>query len=221
VYLGDVAVSEDVESLLTSAREAHGPIDAIVHCAGTLGFPNRLGDSDFDSWNAVIQTNLLGTFNLLNIGKSFLWESGGLFVGLSGGGATAPMPGLSAYAASKAAAVRLMETAAMEFSEGDVQVVAVAPGVMLTNMISETLEANPAALDPDYLARMQKTRASGENHIGDAAGLVLELIANKTLARACSGRLISAVWDDWRGWSTQAGGPVFDDAEMRLRRIIK
>src|SRR4029077_8750505 len=74
----------------------------------------------------------------------FKSRSYGKIVQLSGGGATNPLPRLSAYAASKAAIVRFAETLALEVHEHHIDVNSIAPGALNTRLLDEVLEAGPA-----------------------------------------------------------------------------
>ena len=67
----------------------------------------------------------------------------GKIIQLSGGGATNPLPRLSAYAASKAAIVRFAETLALEVKAFGIDVNAIAPGALNTRMLDEVLAAGP------------------------------------------------------------------------------
>ncbi len=73
----------------------------------------------------------------------FRAQRSGKIILLSGGGATKPLPFLSAYAASKAALVRFGETLAEEVKDAGIDVNAVAPGALNTRLLDEVLEAGP------------------------------------------------------------------------------
>ena len=62
---------------------------------------------------------------------------------ISGGGATNPMPLLSAYAVSKAAVIRFMETLSAEVSQFGIEVNAIAPGPLNTRLLDEVILAGP------------------------------------------------------------------------------
>ena len=85
----------------------------------------------------------------------------GKVVQLSGGGATSPLPGLSAYAASKAAVVRFAETLALELEDDGVDVTAVAPGALNTRMLDEVIAAGPEAVGEQFYAKALEQQRSG------------------------------------------------------------
>jgi 3-oxoacyl-[acyl-carrier protein] reductase len=117
----------------------------------------------------------------------------GRAVTLSGGGGTAPLARYDAYAASKAAVVRLTENVAVD---GEVEVNCVAPGFVATRMHAGTLTAGPEAAGADYYRRTQAQLAEGGFPAAEAAALVAFLLSDS--AAGISGRLLSAQWDPWR-----------------------
>ena len=99
----------------------------------------------------------------------------GKIVNLSGGGATKPLAGMSAYAASKAAVVRLTETLADDLRGDGVDVNAIAPGALNTRMLDEVLAAGPEKVGEAYYEGALKQRDSGGASLEKAAALVVFL----------------------------------------------
>ena len=85
----------------------------------------------------------------------------GKIVQLSGGGATNPLPRISAYAASKAAIVRFAETLAEEVREDGIDVNAIAPGALNTRLLDEVLAAGPNASGAAFFDRALKQKEEG------------------------------------------------------------
>ena len=100
--------------------------------------------NDWSEWVKTIEINLFGsilmTRELIPIFKK---QRYGKIIQLSGGGATNPMPNISAYAVSKAAVIRFMETIAEELKGFNIDVNAIAPGALNTRMLDEIMEAGP------------------------------------------------------------------------------
>src|SRR5262249_17493304 len=119
----------------------------------------------------------------------------GKIINLSGGGATAPLPRISAYAASKAAVVRLTETLAHELREARVDVNAIAPGALNTRLLDEVLAAGPERVGRDFYDRSLRQRDEGGAPLARGAALATYLAGPDS--DGISGRLFSAVWDDW------------------------
>ena len=120
----------------------------------------------------------------------------GKIVQLSGGGATNPLPGLSAYAASKAAVVRFAETLAEELREHHVDVNAVAPGALNTRMLDEVLAAGPERVGQAFYERALEQQRSGGVPLERGAELAVWLAS--AASDGVTGKLLSAVWDPWR-----------------------
>jgi NAD(P)-dependent dehydrogenase (short-subunit alcohol dehydrogenase family) len=136
---------------------------------------------------------------------------------MSGGGATKPMPFLSAYATSKAAVVRFAENLAEEVRKDHIDVNAVAPGALNTRLLDDVLEAGPAKVGRDYYDQMVKVKAQGGTPLGVGASLCVFLASSES--DGITGKLISAVWDPWEDLSMHVSDLVDTDI-YTLRRII-
>ena len=123
----DISREEDVDRLSRAVGEAFPRLDILVNCAGVAGPRGTLQEADWEEWKKAITINLLGTTYMIRAFLPALHRSQrGKIINISGGGATRPLPGLSSYAASKAAVVRLTETLAYELSHRNIDVNAVA-----------------------------------------------------------------------------------------------
>lgn len=147
-------------------------------------------------WNATLETNLNGTFYVIRAFHDLLVRSGtrAKVICLSGGGSTSPRPNFSAYAASKTAVVRLVENLAAEWQGNSVDINAVAPGAVDTQMTDQVIALGPAlAGEKEYRAALdQKARPQPLNY----PALVTFLLSPQS--DGITGRLLSAVWDPWR-----------------------
>lgn len=122
-------------------------------------------------------------------------KGGGKIVNLSGGGATNPLPRLSAYAASKAAVVRLTETLAEELREFSIMVNAIAPGALNTRFLDEVLQAGPELVGSTFYEKALKQRNTGGAPIEKGVALCVYLASSAS--DGITGKLISALWDPW------------------------
>jgi NAD(P)-dependent dehydrogenase (short-subunit alcohol dehydrogenase family) len=173
--------------------DAGGELHGLVTAAGILGPIGTLEKLLAADLIETIAINLVGTMLALQFALPRLRASGGRAVTFSGGGGTSPLARYDAYAASKAAVVRLTENLA---ASGEIDVNAVAPGFVATRMHEETLRAGAEAAGQSYYERtQQQLRASGFP-ASEAAGLVAFLLGPD--AAGITGRLISAQWDPWR-----------------------
>src|SRR5439155_26506391 len=132
----DMASPEECSDLVAYAVGRFPDLCVLVNNAGVQGPLGPLGEVPWDDWAATVAVNLLGTACMCHQIIPHLRERKyGKIINLSGGGATAARPRLSAYAASKAAVVRLTETLAEELKECHVDVNAIAPGALNTRML--------------------------------------------------------------------------------------
>ncbi len=175
-----------------AALDVAGALHGLVTAAGVQGPVGMLEELAPDDLKRAIDVNLIGTLLALHHALPRLRASGGRAVTLSGGGATAPLPRFDAYAASKAAVVRLTENVART---GGVGVNAVAPGFVATRMHDATIEAGPERAGAAYYERSRRLLAEGGVPACEAAELVCFLLS--PAAEGITGRLISAQWDPW------------------------
>ena len=113
--------------------------------AGVYGPMGSIEDVDWDAWVRAIEINLFGSILMCRaLLPHFKAQRYGKIIQLSGGGATNPLPRISAYAASKAAIVRFAESLALEVRDEGIDVNAIAPGALNTRMMDELLAAGPA-----------------------------------------------------------------------------
>ncbi len=213
---GDVSRRDDVERALETTLKRFPSIDALANAAGIYGPIGSFAENDMDAWVRAIETNLLGTaFCLRAALPHMLARRKGAIVNFSGGGAVSPFPRFSAYATSKAAVVRLTETVAAEVKESGIRVNAIAPGAINTRLLDEVLEAGERA-GKDFYAQALQQKSSGGTSPDKAAELAVFLASPG--GAGITGRLISAVWDDWKSLPERAQ-ELDRSAMFTLRRI--
>jgi NAD(P)-dependent dehydrogenase (short-subunit alcohol dehydrogenase family) len=195
--VADVSQPEDMQALAKETLAAFSKIDVLVANAGVYGTKGPIEEIDWDEWSKAIDINLKGVVlqcrAVLPHMKSNRY---GKIIILSGGGATKPMPNLSAYAASKAAVVRFAETLAEEVADWHIDVNTVAPGALNTRLLDEVLEAGPDKVGKTFYEQSLKQKESGGTSLEVGADLCVFLAAKES--DGITGRLLSAVWDPWR-----------------------
>ena len=214
----DVTDAADVERLTRDALAALGGLDALICNAGVYGPKGAIEDVDWAEWVQALNVNLLGTILCCrSVLPHFRAQRRGKIVLLSGGGATKPMPFLSAYAASKAAVVRFGETLAGEARDAGIDVNAVAPGALNTRLLEEVLSAGPAVVGEAFYAQSLKQKQSGGTPLETGARLCAFLAS--PASDGITGRLLSAVWDPWADLPARRDELAASDI-YTLRRIV-
>ena len=192
----DVSNEAQVSEIIAFALRELGSLDALVLNAGIYG-PMGLTDSvSLDEWRRAIDINLFGVLLPCRAVIPHFKKAGrGKIVVLSGGGATNPLPNISAYAASKAAVVRLMETLAEELKGFHVDVNAIAPGALATRLVDEVLAAGPEKVGAAFFEKNKSWKEKGAVPLELGASLAVYLASAES--DGITGKLISAQWDDW------------------------
>lgn len=212
----DVADPSSVAALFTHAAQL-GPLHAVVNNAGIYGPIGPTEDIATADWNQAWQVNVTGTLLVCQHAVRAMKPQGtGKIINISGGGATNPMPRFVAYAATKAAVVRLTETLAEEYRADHIDVNAVAPGALRTRLTQQVLAAGPEKAGADFFARNKKW--SDEGAVDPKLGAALCVWLAGAESDGITGKLISAQWDPWKDpakFRTLATGDVYT-----LRRIV-
>ena len=192
----DVTDEAQVDALLATALRRFPHVDALVNNAGVYGPLGEIEAIDWQAWKDAIAVNLFGTVYPSRVFvDQFKARGYGKIVNLSGGGATNPLPRISAYAASKAAVVRFTETLAGEVAGCGIDVNAIAPGVLDTRMTRQLLDSGPETVGEAFYGRVKTMAADGEKAMRRASELVAYLCS--PASDGISGRLIAALWDPW------------------------
>ncbi len=194
--VADVSDPEQVQSLCERAVERFPELTILVNNAGVYGPKGSIEEVDWLEWTRAIEINLLGSvLPSRALAGHFKRRGYGKIVQLSGGGATNPLPGLSAYAASKAAVVRFAETLAEELREHNVDINAIAPGALNTRMLDEVIAAGPERVGAGFYERALEQQRSGGVPLSRGAELAVFL--GSAASDGVTGKLLSAVWDPW------------------------
>lgn len=195
----DVSKSQDVSNWVNKTILEFKRIDVLVNNAGIYGPIGELVDNEIKEWVRAIEINLIGTVNCMKFVLPIMIEQKeGVIINMSGGGALNPFPNFSAYSASKAAVVRLTETVSEEVKKYNIRINAISPGAVNTKFLDKALSAGEAC-GKDYLKKCKKQKETGGTPPEKAAELALFLASDE--AQGTTGKVISAVWDDWRNFS--------------------
>lgn len=209
VVPADVTDQGQVDRMAAQVIDRYSTIDILVNNAGVAGPIGPLQDNDPAYWVRTIQVNLIGTYLCCRaVLPTMLERNRGKIINMSGGGSLKGGPDMSAYGSTKAAVVRLTECLAMELAQTNVCVNAVAPGTIQTRMLEEIQEV--------YEAAGVEMPSGGWGSLERAADLVLFLASGDS--GNLSGRLVSAVWDDYSNLPERIPEIMESDA-YQLRRV--
>ncbi|MBU5487764.1 3-oxoacyl-[acyl-carrier-protein] reductase [Clostridium sp. MSJ-8] len=130
----DISKMDEVENMISTAKEKFGTIDIMVNNAGITKdtLIMRMKEEDFDS---VINVNLKGVFNCLKcITPIMMKQKSGKIINLSSVVGITGNAGQVNYAASKAGVIGMTKSLAKEIGSRGINVNAVAPGFIETDM---------------------------------------------------------------------------------------
>lgn len=153
----DVADEASVAALFARTTAAFGPVDILVNAAGAVASV-PFEQMDVATWEAVLGTNLRGTFLCCREAfRAMISAGGGVivnFASLSGVPKVEKFPGLSAYVVSKFGVAGLSEILAVEGRPHNIRVVAVSPGAVDTEMLRQAAPHLKAGMTPEQMARI-------------------------------------------------------------------
>jgi meso-butanediol dehydrogenase/(S,S)-butanediol dehydrogenase/diacetyl reductase len=152
----DVADPASVQAMVNQAATALGRIDVLVNSAGVREIVPFL-QLPFGEWQRVISINLTGTFLCSQAVAQYLVQQGrgGKIVNLASVAGLMAVPNRAAYVSSKHAVVGLTKEMAMELADKNIQVNAVAPGVVRTSMTESYFDK------PEIVEGLRKAHPAG------------------------------------------------------------
>ena len=128
----DLSTAAGASKAMAEVKAKFGRLDALVNIAGGFKW-EKIEDGDAASWDFLFALNLKTALNASKAALPFLLESGaGRIVNIGANSAVKAGAGMGAYAASKAAVLKLTESLAEEFKNRGVTVNAVMPSIIDT-----------------------------------------------------------------------------------------
>jgi 3-oxoacyl-[acyl-carrier protein] reductase len=210
----DIRHFGEMQAAVERALAYFGQIDVLICSAGVQGPIGPLQEADPELWAASIETNLVGVFNSCRaVLPHMIGRRSGKVIALGGNGTMRARANFSAYAAAKAAMVRLIETLADEVAECNIQVNCLGPGLTYTHMTDEILAAGGKAGWKDAEEAIQ-TRMTGGVAPQEQIQLALFLASERS--NHITGKLIH-VSDNWRRLERSEMHPEL----YTLRRVRK
>ncbi|CCM78483.1 SDR family oxidoreductase [Rhizobium mesoamericanum] len=140
--VADVSDEEQMASAVSSLIGRFGRLDVVVANAGINGVWAPINDITLLEWTRTISVNLTGTFLTIRATVPLLKASGGgsiIVVSSINGTRTFTTPGATAYTATKAAQVAMVQQLSLELARHHIRINAVCPGEIETNIDANTV----------------------------------------------------------------------------------
>jgi 3-oxoacyl-[acyl-carrier protein] reductase len=166
----DICSSSEVDTMMASIEKNFGGIDVLVNNAGVLR-DGLLAMMSNDQWDAVIDTNLNGVFHVTRAAlKVMISQRRGRVINIVSVSGLVGTPGQANYAASKGGVIAMTRALAKEVARYNIQVNAVAPGFVETEMLNGMNEKN--------LKEMLKLVPMGRVGRAEEVGALVRFIAS-------------------------------------------
>jgi len=173
----DVSRPEEVERMVQSLEAVHGPVGTLV-CNAAYMTMSPFSEHSIDDWWKIIDTNLTGTFHLIQaVLPGMRALGGGRIIVVSSYWGVIGWPDATAYAASKAGLISLVKTLGRELAPEGILVNAVAPGVITTPQLDvDALAAgvSRAEIEERYAAGIPLGRVGQPDEIAAAVALLCD-----------------------------------------------
>ena len=176
----DVRIYSEVEAMVSETLSRFGRIDALINNAGT-GTGSLMLKLSVEAWDDVIDTNLKGSFNTIKaVSRIMMKQRSGHVINISSILGLRGKTGQAAYSSSKAGLIGLTKAAAVELAPRGIQVNAILPGYMLTEMGAAASEkAREEAVQDNLLKRYSEPSE------------VADFVYNLTNMKAVSGQVFN------------------------------
>jgi 2-deoxy-D-gluconate 3-dehydrogenase len=138
----DVASYDAVETLMKTTMSVFGRLDIVVNNSG-IARVKPFAEMSPEDWQAIVDVNLIGTFNGCRAAASYLIAQGsGKVINLASVLGAVGLPGYTVYGATKGGVIAFTRSLGVEWARHQVQVNAIAPGWFVTDM-NEAAFADP------------------------------------------------------------------------------
>lgn len=212
----DISDAKQVKRLIDSTVAKYGTADILVNIAGIQKPIGQLTESDDTKWIKNIHTNIIGTMLCCKyVLPVMISKKKGKIINFSGGGATFPRVNFSAYASSKAAIVRFTETIAEEVKDSGIDINAISPGSVYTKMLEEIILAGNKAGKHDLEGTIKIKKEGG---VPPELSAELCVFLASGASDGITGKLISAVWDNWKDFDKNIP-EIMNSSIYTLRRV--
>ena len=165
----DVGKESDVVALVNHAISTFGSLDIAVNNAGIGPAHTSIHEMSQDDWDQIIKTDLTGVFLCAKHELAYMREqSAGVILNISSAAALKLAPGSNAYSVAKQGVLTLTSCIAIESADCGVRANAILPGMVLTSMLQQTIDAMPE-LEAHYSSTIPLKRFADADEIAAAA----------------------------------------------------
>lgn len=163
----DVTKKEDIQKMVAETVKKFGKVDILVNNAGILDFKNFL-EIDDESWNKILDVNLRGYFwAAQEAAKEMVKRKYGKIINIASIAGLFAFPQITVYNVSKAGVILLTKSMATELGTLGINVNAIAPGVIETEMTGEMLKDEKTV--EGFLAKIPLGRTGKPEDIASVA----------------------------------------------------
>ena len=193
----DVSKKNQVDKFYKKIFKKNKKIDILINNAGIYGPKGSSETLNWNEWKNTLDINLLGSIYMTNkIIPHFKKKRYGKIIQISGVGAASAFPFFSPYSVSKVGIVRFIENISIELKKYNIYANSIAPGPVNTRMLDQVLKAGPKKVGKNFFQKSIKQKKQGGTDINKVLNLI-EFLAHKKSDKI-SGKLISALWDNWK-----------------------
>lgn len=186
---GDITAPETSKKAVDLAISKFGQLNAVIANAGVLDPIGPIETTDLNQWKKLYDINFFSVTELIKQSMPHLKKTNGRVIGVSSIAAFVEFSGWYAYGSSKAALNHLMLSLAAE--EKDIQAIAIAPGIVDTEMQSEIRSVHGKNMDPENFKQFIDLHEGEKLVPPEAPGTVYANLALK-------------------GWSSEINGKYYD-----------
>lgn len=169
----DVAVEQEVRSMVDMALKEFGQIDLLVNCAGVLDKIVPTTVQEVGDWQRVIDVHLRGSYLCSKIvGKQMVERRSGKIVNITSMAGVVGLPMRNAYSSAKAGMIMFTKVLAAEWARYNVNVNAVAPGYIRTRLVEKLID-NGKFSEKDIIRRTPMGRLGRTSEVAEAVLFLL------------------------------------------------
>lgn len=205
LFKADVSSEKDMSALFRKVGKKIRSLDALVAAAGTYGEIGSLEMAHMKRWREAFDVNTFGTALTVKYALLLLRKSGhGKIICFAGGG-EGPLPHFTAYAASKGAVLRLVESLSVELEPHGVTINAVSPGLVRSGLTRALVRAGATRAGRQKYESAKRELAGEADTVPPERAAKLALFLASDESGGITGKNISAVWDNWKEFPRHLG----------------